>query len=221
MTSPYFWSRIIHVTSHRTLLDAGYLCPLEYVHEPLMPYEAIPVNISHSDFNLESYSQMVIGMESQILNTIAEAQRRYKSVLVFCAETEQAIRLSMIVKNSRWVLGSTGKKLRSETIEKFKDGSVQTVFNVGCLTVGFDHPGLDCVILLRPVRSPILYLQMLGRGTRPAPGKEKCTVIDLTGSCKALGAVESFEMFLNRGLWDVRSEKVDGFHGKLLFKMKI
>jgi hypothetical protein len=33
--------------------------------------------------------------------------------------------------------------------------------------------------------------------------------------------IESFEVFRNNGLWDVRSEKVHGFHGRLLFKMKI
>ncbi len=217
-----FWSRIIYTISHRRLLDQGYLAPLEYINEPLMPYEAIPVNISHSDFNLEKYSQMVIGMEAQILNTIAEAQKRYKSVLVFAAETGQADRLSEIVKGSRVVLGKTSKRVREQIVADFKSGAIQTVFNVGCLTVGFDHPALDCVILLRPVRSPILYLQMLGRLTRPAPGKTVGTVIDLTGSCKALGSVESFEVFLNRGLWDIRSDKVpDGFHGKMLFKMKI
>jgi DNA repair protein RadD len=203
-------------------VDKGYLCPLTYIHEPLMPYEAIPVNISHSDFNLEKYSQMVVGMEAQILNTIAEAQKRYKSVLVFAAETRQANRLSEIVKGSGLVLGSTSKRDREKTVRDFKSGSIKTVFNVGCLTTGFDHPALDCIILLRPVRSPILYLQMLGRGSRVVPGKTTCTVIDLTGSCAKLGSIESFEVYKKQGwAWDVRSEKVDGFHGRLLFKMKI
>lgn len=216
-----FWQRIIYNISHQTLLKDGYLCPLEYVHEPLLPYETIPVNVSHSDFNLSSYSQMVIGMESQILRTIGEAQRRYKSVLIFCADTGQARRLSEIVKGSAYILGDSDKKTRTRIIEDFKSGKLQTVFNVGCLTVGFDKPDLDCVILLRPVRSLILYLQMLGRLTRPAPGKTHGTVIDLTGSCKALGTVESFEVGVRNGMWDVWSEKVDGFHGKLLFRQKI
>ena len=216
-----FWSRIIYTVSTKILLEQGYLAPLEYIGEPLMDYEAIPINISHSDFNLEAYSQMVVGMEAQIINTIAEAQRRYKSVLVFCSETGQARRLSEIVKGSKYVLGDSDKKTRERIIEDFKSGTTQTVFNVGCLTTGFDHPMLDCIILLRPVRSPILYLQMLGRGTRPAPGKTKCTVIDLTGSCKALGRAETFETFVSRTGWDVRSEKVLGFHGRLLFRMKI
>lgn len=216
-----FWKRIIFNISYNELLKDRYLVPLEYVHEPLVPYESIPVNVSHSDFNLSSYSQMVIGMEANILRTISEAQKRFKSVLVFCADTAQALRLQEIIKDSEVVLGTTPTKERSQIIRDFKSGAVKTVFNVGCLTTGFDHPALDCIILLRPVRSPILYQQMLGRLTRPAPGKTHGTVIDLTGSCKALGRIESFEVFLNNGLWDLRSDKVDSFHGKLLFKMKI
>ncbi len=220
-TGKPFWHRIIFNISHRELLNMNFLCPLEYISEPLMDYEAIPVNVSHSDFNLEAYSQSIIGFESQILNTIAEAQRRFKSVLVFCAETGQADRLSEIVKGSKVVLGKTSKRVRQQIIEDFKSGAVQTIFNVGCLTVGFDHPALDCIILLRPVRSPILYMQMLGRGSRPSPGKECCSIIDLTGSCKALGRVETFEVFRDGWKWDIRSEKVPGFHGKLLFKVKL
>ena len=216
-----FWKRIISNVSHKELLRDGYLCPLQYIHEPLVPYESIPVNVSHSDFNLASYSQMVIGMEANILRTISEAQKRYSSLLVFCSDTSQALRLQEIVKESEVVLGTTPKAERGKIIADFKNGKVQTVFNCNCLSTGFDFPELDCIILLRPVRSPILYNQMLGRLTRPAPGKTKGTVIDLTGSCKSLGSIESFEVFLNNGLWDVRSEKVDSFHGKLLFKMKL
>jgi DNA repair protein RadD len=220
-TSSAFWARIIYTISHTQLVKDGYLCPLEYVHEPLVPYETIPVNLSHSDFDLSSYSQSVVGFEANILNTIAEAQKRYKSVLIFCADVSQAEHYTSIVLGSRVITGKTPAKYRQQIVEGFKSGQIQTVFNVGCLTTGFDKPDLDCIILLRPVRSPILYLQMLGRGSRVAPGKDKCTVIDLTGSCKALGVIESFEVFRNNGLWDVRSEKVHGFHGRLLFRMKI
>jgi DNA repair protein RadD len=220
-TSKSFWSRIIVNVTHAELLAEGYLAPLEYIHEPLLPYESLPVNASQSDFDLSKYSQSIVGFEANILRTIAEAQKRYKSVLVFCADTGQATRLSEIVVGSGLVLGSTKKKDRLETIERFKSGRIKTVFNVGVLTVGFDHPALDCIVNIRPVRSPILYLQMLGRLTRPAEGKTHGTVIDLTGSCKALGRIETFEVFKNGWAWDVRSEKVPGFHDRILFRIRI
>lgn len=221
-TSEPFWKRIIYTISHKKLLEGGYLCPLEYIHEPLLPYEAIPINVSHSDFNLEKYSQMVIGMEAQILNTIAEAQKRFKSVLVFAAEVGQAERLSEIVKGSRVVVGTTKKKERERIIEDFKNGKIQTVFNCNCLSTGFDHSDLQCIILLRPCRSPLLILQILGRLTRPNEGKKHGTVIDLTGTMKSFGPIESFEIYLRNGwAWDFRTANQDSWHGKLLFKQKL
>ncbi|MBP9771435.1 MAG: DEAD/DEAH box helicase [Candidatus Pacebacteria bacterium] len=220
-TKRAFWSRILYTISHQSLVDQGYLVPLTYISQPLVPYEEIKINASHSDFNLSSYSASVIGFEANILRTIQEAQNRFRSVLVFCSEVAQAERLADIVIDSEIVTGKTPVKERKDIIERFKDHTTKTVFNVGCLTTGFDHPSLDCVVLLRPVKSPILYLQMLGRLTRPALNKPSATVIDLTGSCKALGPIESFEMFQQNGLWNVRSSKVDGFHGRLLFRQKL
>ena len=217
-----FWKRIIHINSYRELLDAGYLSPLEYIQQPLIPYQEIPVNISHSDYNLEGYTQAIIGQQAKILSTIAEAQRRYKSILVFCATTVQAQELSAIIRGSACVFGDTDTKERTAIIDGFKNGSIQTVFNMGVLTTGFDKPDLDCIILLRPTRSPVLYNQMLGRLTRIAPGKPKGTVIDLTDTVRAMGRIESFELYRNaRGLWDLRTERHATWHDRVLFTRTI
>lgn len=213
-----FWKKILYHIPHQTLVEQGFLNPLKYIHEPLVPYAEIPVNQSHSDYNLETYAQAIVGREAQILSTISEAQRTHTSVLVFCATIQQAITLQETVKGSRIVTANTPSKNREKTIEEFKSGAVKTVFNVSCLTAGFDHPALDCIILLRPTRSPLLYNQMLGRGTRLAPGKDKCTIIDLTGTCKEMGRVETFDLYQNdRGLWDLRTEKHDSWHDRVLF----
>lgn len=217
-----FWKRIIYHVSHKDLLDQGYLCPIEYIHNPLLPYKEIPINKSHSDYDLEAYTDAVVGREADILSTIAEAQKRFKNVLVFCTTTDQAKHLREVIKGSEVVLAETPKSDRAEIIDMFKKGIIKTVFNVGTLTTGFDHPALDCVILLRPTRSLPLYNQMLGRLTRLSEGKEKATVIDLTGTCKALGRIETFELFHNeKGLWDLKTEKHHGWHDRALFTRRI
>lgn len=213
-----FWKRIIYTISHKRLLEDGYLAPIRYIGEPLVPYEEIPVNVSHSDYNLEAYAESVVGREAQILLTIAEAQKRYKSVLVFCSTTDQAKHLSDVIKGSEVVLAETPKKERERIIKGFKDHSIKTVFNVGTLTTGFDHPGLDCVVMLRPTRSLPLYNQMLGRLTRIAPGKTHGTCIDLTGVSKILGEMESFEVYRTYlGNWDLKTSKRDRWHNTVLF----
>ena len=217
-----FWDRIIFNVSHKTLLDLDHLSPLEYIDKPLLPYSEIPINQSRSDYNLEAYSNTIIGREAEILSTIAEAQKRFKSVLVFCATTEQATRLSSVIVGSRTVFGDTDTKERKEVIAGFKDGTIKTVFNVACLTTGFDHPALDCIILLRPTRSIVLYNQILGRLVRKAEGKTIGTVIDFTGTCKSIGRVETFKMYKNaRNLWDLLTEKNETYHDRVLFSMVI
>ena len=216
--SEMFWKRVIFDVSHGTLLEQGYLCPLEYIYEPLVPYEEIPINTSRSDFNLEAYAKSVVGMEAQILNTIAEAQKKYKSVLVFCATTTQATHLSSVVVGSAVVTANTPPKGRQKIVDDFKNGKIKTVFNMGIFTTGFDKPDLECILLLRPTRSLVLYQQMIGRLVRIAPGKTKGVVIDFTGTVKNLGRIETFEMYQNeRGLWNLRTEKHDSWHDRPLY----
>lgn len=213
-----FWKKIIYKIDYKELLEKGYLSPIKYVHEPLLPYEEIPINKSYSDYNLDAYVENIIGQEARILSTISEAQKRYKSLLVFCANTDQCVKLSSVIKGSAVVLGSTPKKEREEIIRKFKSGEIKTVFNYGTLTTGFDKPDLDCIVLLRPTRSLPLYNQMIGRLSRTAPGKEFGTVIDLTGTCRQLGSIESFELYLNdKRLVDLRTERCESWHSKILF----
>ena len=217
-----FWKRIIYHISHKKLLEDGYLSPLEYIEQPLLPYKEIPINVSHSDYNLQAYAKAIVGREAEILSTLAQAQKQFKSVLVFCATTEQARHLSEVIKGSAVVLGDTDKKDRAKTIAAFKAGTIKTVFNVGTLTTGFDHPALDCVVLLRPTRSLPLYNQMLGRLTRLAPGKTHGTVIDFTGTCGQMGRIETFELYRNvRDLWDLRTERHPNWHDRVLFSFQI
>lgn len=216
-----FWKRIVFNVSHKELLEQGYLSPLEYIDKPLLPYAEIPINKSHSDYDLEAYAKTIVGREATILRTIAEAQKRYKSILVFCSTTEQAKTLQKVMKRSELVLAETKRSQRSDIIGRFKSGKLQTIFNVGTLTTGFDHPALDCLILLRPTRSPVLYNQILGRLTRIARGKAVGTVIDLTGTCRNMGKIETFELYQTGKVWDVRSERHRSFHNKILFSRKI
>lgn len=216
-----FWKRILYSVSHRELLAQGFLSPIEYIDKPLLPYAEIPVNKSHSDYDLDLYAQAVVGREANILRTISEAQKRYKSILVFCSTTLQAMTLQKTIKRSEIVLGETDKVARKEIVEEFKAGTIQTIFNVGTLTTGFDYPSLDCIILLRPTRSLVLYNQILGRLTRLAEGKAKGTVIDLTGTCKALGRIETFELYQDGGLWDLRTEKRPKWHNRVIFSRNL
>lgn len=72
-----------------------------------------------------------------------------------------------------------------DLIRRFKQEDLPMVaVSVGMLDTGFDCRELLHLVMCRRVRSPILYQQMRGRGTRTAPhiGKEKFVIYDFFGN---------------------------------------
>lgn len=68
---------------------------------------------------------------------------------------------------------------RKETLEWFsKAGKGSVLTNAMLLTEGYDCPDTDCVVVLRPTKVRSLYSQMVGRGTRLAPNKDNCLLLD-------------------------------------------
>jgi len=69
------------------------------------------------------------------------------------------------------------------------------VTNCAVLTEGFDEPNVSCIIIARPTKSKVLYVQMIGRGIRTYPGKEDCLVLDLVGNSSRLDLVTVPRLF--------------------------
>ena len=215
-TKGHFWKRMLFNINTQDLIDQGYLCKLDYVDRSVVQQQDLPLNKSESDFDLAAYERIISSKKDEILKAIAMGQDTSKSVLVFCSSVVQAENLSEMTKGSDVVSAKTPKKERTRIINGFKDGTIQTVFNVGVMTTGFDKPDLDCIILLRPTRSIGLYYQMVGRGLRIAPGKVSCKVIDLTSTVKNMGRVETIRL-VKRDKWELESETKDNWHGTELY----
>jgi hypothetical protein len=66
-------------------------------------------------------------------------------------------------------------------VEAYKRGEVKVLVNCALFTEGTDLPNTRTVIIARPTKSVGLYTQMVGRGTRLAPGKGHCLLIDCVG----------------------------------------
>lgn len=215
-TKHFFWNRLVFNVNNQELLTAGYLSQLEYYDKSLLEHEDIPMNKSQSDFDMEGYEKLLTNKEKEILEAIEFGKKSSKSVLVFCSSVSQAEKLAKTVEWSAAVSAKTPAKIRDNIIESFKNGGLQTVFNVGVLTTGFDHPGLDCIVLARPTRSIGLYYQMLGRGVRLAPNKTSCKVIDLTSTVKNIGKIETIKLEKVEGKWELLSE-AGSWHNKELY----
>lgn len=91
--------------------------------------------------------------------------------------------------------GETSPDDRRRLIHQLRAGEVQVVANCAVWTEGFDEPSVDCIIVARPTLSRVLYVQMIGRGTRLAPGKSDCLVIDMVGATERLNLITVPNLF--------------------------
>ena len=70
------------------------------------------------------------------------------------------------------------------------DGSVEVLTSCDLISEGLDVPSVGAVILLRPTQ-PWLCMQQIGRGMRPAPGKDALIVLDHVGNSLVHGLPET------------------------------
>ncbi|MFF9582462.1 DEAD/DEAH box helicase [Streptomyces achromogenes] len=80
------------------------------------------------------------------------------------------------------VWGDMGRDERRAALARYEAGDVQVLTNCMVLTEGFDAPHTSCIVVARPTQSAGLYVQMVGRGLRPAPGKRDALLLDVMGA---------------------------------------
>jgi type I restriction enzyme, R subunit len=109
---------------------------------------------------------------SNDINNISHAD----NLVTFCKQTFNRGD-DFVVK----ITGNANVDRPLEKIRKFRNRpEPKVVISVDMLSTGVDIPQLEFIVFLRPVKSRILWEQMLGRGTRLCPdiNKEKFTVFD-------------------------------------------
>ncbi len=176
------------------LIAEGYLCKL--VPRPQKTELNVSnVSITGGEFNLEDLQAAVDKDEitnAAIEETLACAGGR-NHWLVFATGIEHAQhicdRLNERGVPATCVHSKLSKADRDQRTLDFKSGKYVALVNNGVFTTGFNFPKIDLIVMLRPTNSAGLWVQMLGRGTRMAPGKENCLVLDFAGNTKRLGPI--------------------------------
>ena len=67
---------------------------------------------------------------------------------------------------------------RDELKAAFAGWEFDVLSNAMLLIEGYDDPGIDAILPLRPTKIASLFWQQIGRGTRLAPGKTNCVILD-------------------------------------------
>jgi len=208
-TRPKVFHSVIYHVQIADLLAKGYLANLKYYNVEAVKVEQLALNSTGADYTDQSVKThyQEIGFADRLFDVVkrlVKANRRHILVFTrFVAEAQALI--DRLDAPSAIVTAKTPKHKRAQIIAQFKAGKTQVVANVGILTIGFDFPALDTIVLGRPTRSLALYYQMIGRGIRPYPDKDGW-VIDLCQTVKQFGKVQDLRMVAPRNnLWHIES----------------
>lgn len=130
-----------------------------------------------------------------------------KKILYFSSNLEQSKLITGILQELNikavHIDASTDKKFRKQIISKFKEtNQIDIISNYDIFSTGFDVPNLDLVFIARPVNSPVLFNQMIGRGTRGIKmgGKEEFTLVQVIDKIKA--NFGDFDPYAQYRFWD-------------------
>jgi DNA repair protein RadD len=158
------------------------------------------VGIQAGEFNLKELSsaadeEHVTG--AAIKDAFKHGHNR-RSWLFFCVSVAHTNHVADALRRAGVtaapITGETLPEDRAKWIADYKKGDIKALVNCNVLTTGFDAPETDMIVLLRPTVSPGLYVQMVGRGMRPAEGKDDCLVLDYGGNISRHGPIDDVVM---------------------------
>lgn len=193
-------------------IDEGWLCPIRQQFIEVEGLDLSRVSTRKGDLSDGELERAFLGEDDveqeKLLHAIAKPVldiANGQQFIVFATGVQHAELLQAAFNaydaKVETILGHTDPFERVEIVKRLKEGSTQGLVNCGVATEGFDCPAVAVVAIARPTKSTSLYMQMIGRGTRPLPGvvdgpttaedrreaiassaKTVCTVLDFVGN---------------------------------------
>lgn len=176
------FEEIVYTRGLSQMVDDGYLVPLRG-YRVATAADLRAVTAGSEDFVIDELAEAIDITERNALvaRTVQELARDRRTI-VFCVTVAHATHLARALVTVGVPTGVIHGQLpvaeRERILADFRRGRLMAITNVGVLTEGFDDPGVSCIAMARPTRSEGLYAQCVGRGTRLAPGKSDCLVLD-------------------------------------------
>lgn len=178
------------------LIKEGYLAPVTTLKTK--PHvDLTGVGTRAGDYKLDEL-QKACGDDAMLKNSLVEVVKRSsgrRAWIVFIAGIENCNKCAQLLREmsvSAYAVNSSFSAEENATkIEAFRKGEIRCLISADQLTTGFDVPQVDLIAMLRPTKSPGLYVQMIGRGLRPAEGKKDCLVLDFARNIERLGPINN------------------------------
>lgn len=185
------WDKLVSPVSMQELVDAGFLSSFQ-VFAPSHP-DLTGVRTVAGDYHEGKLGEVM--SDSRLVADVVEtwikrAERR--PTLVFAVNRAHARHLQERFASGGIAMGYCDAYVdlveRQLLFDRMARGEIAGIVNVGTLTTGVDAD-VRCIVMARPTKSEMLFVQCIGRGLRTAPGKDDCLILDHADNHARLGFV--------------------------------
>jgi len=186
------YGKLIDSVSISDLIEEGYLCtPKTYAMHPV---DTSKLASRMGEFTAQSLNdafnrpQVYDGVVHEFCRKWAD-----KKAIVFCVNIEATkatwlqFMLKLGLERVYQVHSEQPTELRAKIMADFIASKDGILVNCGIATTGFDCPDIEVVVVNRATQSVALWLQMVGRGSRPSAGKSEFTILDFGENVHRLG----------------------------------
>jgi DNA repair protein RadD len=191
---PLFQAIVVAETI-RGLIDQGYLVDCE-IYAPSEP-DLSGVRMQRNAFGEMDYAESALGEAVDKPALVGDIIAHWHKL----AEGKPTIVFATTIAHSQHIVscfeqsGVTARHIdcymeeqqKQDLLNDFKAGKFTVLSNVALVAEGFDYPACEVMVLARPTKSLIRYIQMAGRVLRIHHGKERGLILDHSGSVKDLG----------------------------------
>lgn len=185
------WQGLVIPVTMQDLIEAGFLSPFR-VYAPSSP-DLSGVKVVAGDYH-EGQLAEVMGGASIVADVVQTWKQRAQGLptLVFAVNKAHAAQLVQQFADAGVQMGYCDDRVdlieRQYLFRQMARGDLAGIVNIGTLTTGVDAD-IRCVVLARPTKSEMLFVQMIGRGLRTAPGKDEALILDHADNHARMGFV--------------------------------
>jgi len=186
---------VVYPTTFRDLVANGYLVRPKYFAPTTLDLSDVKVDSKTGDYSLKDLDKKLDGFR-----LYGDVIAHYKELcngapsICFAINIRHSLMLCDLFNRAgipcEHIDANTSLGDRQTVYKKLETGEIKVIVNVGVATTGVDIPCLRAVISCRPTKSYNLYIQMLGRGTRPFSGKDVFYVLDHANNILEHGMIE-------------------------------
>jgi DNA repair protein RadD len=184
------WDDLLVPVRMQELIEKGFLSPFR-AYAPSHP-DMSGVKIRNGDYVEDGAAEVMGGLTADIVTTWVQKSER-RPTLVFAVNKAHAAQIQEQFAAAGIAMGycdaDTDVIEREFLLRQVERGQLAGIVNIGTLTTGVDAPFISCIVLARPTRSEMLFVQIVGRGLRTAAGKSDCIILDHADNHARLGFV--------------------------------